>query len=154
MRSSSRLLLTFSSATRYSHELQRPVAENNPGIAGIEQGSLVSCHASRLTGIALSTIVNRVVNNSATDTSAIFQALADPTRRTMIERLSSGPMPVSRLAEPFPISAPAVSKHVRVLEKAGLIRREIRGRSHVCHLQSEGLRSALTWLEQQRRFWE
>ena len=87
-------------------------------------------------------------------TDPVFQALADPTRRLMIERLARESMPVSKLAEPFEISAPAVSKHVRILESAGLLRREIRGRVHMCHLQGEALSGAISWLEEQRRFWD
>jgi DNA-binding transcriptional ArsR family regulator len=84
----------------------------------------------------------------------VFQALADPTRREMIARLAREPMSVSQLSEPFDISAPAVSKHVRVLEASGLLRREIKGRRHVCHLRGDGLAAAYSWLEEQRRFWE
>lgn len=73
----------------------------------------------------------------------VFHALSDPTRRTMIERLARKPMIVLALAEPFDISAPVVSKHVRVLEIAGLLKREIRGRIHLCYLQGEGMRAVL-----------
>jgi DNA-binding transcriptional ArsR family regulator len=72
----------------------------------------------------------------------------------MIERLAQGPMPVSRLAEPFAMSAPAISKHVRVLERAGLLRREVRGRTHICHAQGDALRAAERWLDRQRQYWE
>ena len=86
--------------------------------------------------------------------NATFQALSDPTRRQMIERLGKSPMPVSHLAAPFAMSAPAISKHVRVLERAGLLRREVRGRVHMCHLETDALREALAWMHEQRRFWE
>ena len=84
----------------------------------------------------------------------LFHALSDRTRRIMVERLARQPMPVSRLAEPFAMSAPAISKHVRVLEEAGLLRREIRGRTHVCHLRIDALRAAERWLDRQRHYWE
>jgi len=84
----------------------------------------------------------------------VFQALADPTRRAMVERLARGPMSVARLGAPFAISGPAVTKHLRVLERAGLLRRERQGRVHVCHLQAEPLRDARAWLDEQQRFWE
>ena len=86
--------------------------------------------------------------------NAIFHALSDPTRRAMIERLGRASMPVTKLAEPFAMSAPAISKHVRVLERAGLLRREIRGRVHLCHLQADAMTDALSWMDEQRRFWE
>ena len=98
-------------------------------------------------------IVNHMVNYSI-QPEIVFQALADPTRRAMVERLSRRPMPVAELAEPFDMSAPAISKHLRVLDKAGLLRREIRGRVHICHLCNQPLNEALSWLEEQRRFWE
>lgn len=72
----------------------------------------------------------------------------------MIERLARRPMSVTELGEPFPISAPAISKHLRALERAGLIKREIRGRTHLCRLEPSAIDEALGWLEQQRSFWE
>lgn len=83
---------------------------------------------------------------------AVFKALSDSTRRAMVERLAQESMPVAQLAEPFKISAPAISKHLRVLERAGLLEREIRGTTHICHLRGEGLTAARAWLDAQRRF--
>lgn len=91
--------------------------------------------------------------NYQVSTDAVFNALADATRRAMVERLTRESMPVARLAEPFPISAPAISKHLRVLERAGLLEREIQGRTHICHLRGEGLAEAVSWLDEQGRFW-
>jgi DNA-binding transcriptional ArsR family regulator len=85
---------------------------------------------------------------------AIFAALADPTRRWMVARLTLGPCSVSDLSAPFPISAPAISKHLNVLEATGLIVRWKRGRSYYCQLQNDPLQLAGDWIERQRSFWE
>ena len=87
------------------------------------------------------------------DLSLLFHALADPTRRGMIRDLAQGERTVSDLAEPYAISLAAASKHVKALEAAGLIRREIRWRTHVCHLKPEALAAAHEWLDTYRRFW-
>jgi DNA-binding transcriptional ArsR family regulator len=84
---------------------------------------------------------------------AVFHALGDPTRRRMLAQLAEGERSVGQLAEPFAISLAAASKHVKALEKAGLIRREIRGRTHVCHLEPGPLASAHEWLAFYERFW-
>src|SRR5271168_5126190 len=86
--------------------------------------------------------------------SAIFGALSDPTRRQMLARLTHGPCSVSELGAPFPVSAPAISKHLNVLEETGLIARWKQGRTNYCQLLSEPLRRAGDWIEQQRGFWE
>lgn len=85
--------------------------------------------------------------------SAIFHALGDPTRRDMIRDLAVGERSVSDLAAPHDISLAAASKHVKALETAGLIRREIHWRTHVCHLNPEALAAAHDWLDSYRRFW-
>jgi DNA-binding transcriptional ArsR family regulator len=82
-----------------------------------------------------------------------FAALADPTRRAIVERLMRGDATVNELAEPFPISLPAVSRHLRVLEQASLIRQEREGTFRRCRLDPAGLRCATEWLEFHRRFW-
>ncbi|MCC4246872.1 ArsR/SmtB family transcription factor [Stappia indica] len=84
---------------------------------------------------------------------AIFQALGDATRRQMLLALSEGARSVSQLAEPFDMSLAAASKHVKVLEKAGLIRREVRWRTHTCRLEPGPLASAHDWLGFYERFW-
>jgi DNA-binding transcriptional ArsR family regulator len=86
--------------------------------------------------------------------SATFAALADPTRRAILERLSKGEATVNELAEPFPISGQAVSKHLRVLEQAGLIERGRSAQSRPSRLRAPGLRDASAWLDSYRRFWE
>jgi len=85
---------------------------------------------------------------------ATFAALADPTRRALVERLACGEARVSDLAAPFRMSLPAVSKHLGVLESAGLIRRRREGRAHYLSLHAEPMATAAAWLERHRRFWE
>ncbi len=83
----------------------------------------------------------------------IFHALGDATRRRMLRELAGGERTVSQLAEPFAISLAAASKHIKALESAGLIHREIRGRTHVCSLDPGPLASAHEWLSFYERFW-
>jgi len=83
-----------------------------------------------------------------------FAALADPTRRAILERLASGPATVKELAEPFQISLPAISKHLKVLEHAGLIERGREAQWRPARLQAAPLRDAFHWLETYRRNWE
>ena len=91
---------------------------------------------------------------NAPSLSAVFAALADPTRRAMMARLAQGPCSVTELGAPFAMSAPAISKHLRVLEQAVLIERWKAGRVHYCALLPERLQQAGDWIEQHRRFWE
>ena len=86
--------------------------------------------------------------------SEIFGALADPTRRAILARLALGETSVGELAEPFEMSLPAVSKHLNVLEAAGLVQREKQGRLRRCQLDSRPLEAAAGWIEEYRRFWE
>jgi DNA-binding transcriptional ArsR family regulator len=83
----------------------------------------------------------------------IFHALSDATRRRMLRELASGERTVSQLAEPFTMSLAAASKHIKVLESAGLIQREVRGRAHLCRLDPGPLESAHEWLSFYERFW-
>lgn len=84
---------------------------------------------------------------------AVFHALGDATRRRMLLELSEGERTVGQLAKPFAISLAAASKHIKTLEHAGLIRREVRGRTHVCRLEPGPLASAHEWLSFYERFW-
>ena len=84
---------------------------------------------------------------------AVFHALGDATRRQMLRELSQGERTVSQLAEPYAISLAAASKHIKALENAGLIRREVRGRTHLCRLDPGPLASAHEWLSVYERFW-
>lgn len=86
--------------------------------------------------------------------SLTFSALADPTRRGMLERLSHGPATVTELAEPFDISMPAISKHLQVLERAGLIERGREAQWRPAQLKAEPLKEVSDWLEQYRMYWE
>lgn len=83
-----------------------------------------------------------------------FSALADPTRRAILRRLAAGEATVQELAKPFPISQPAISKHLKVLERAGLITRGRRAQWRPAELRAETLGDAADWLEQYRRLWE
>ncbi len=86
--------------------------------------------------------------------SATFAALADPTRRAILARLCSGERSVTELAEPFEMSLPAISKHLKVLERAGLIARTREAQWRPCRLEARPLKQAADWLERYRRFWE
>lgn len=94
------------------------------------------------------------MQSSETDRlDSIFSALADPTRRAILARLASGEASVKELAEPFAMSLPAVSKHLKVLERAGLITRGRDAQWRPCRLEAGPLREAARWMEDYRRFW-
>jgi DNA-binding transcriptional ArsR family regulator len=86
--------------------------------------------------------------------SSTFAALADPTRRAILARLALGETSVTELAEPFEMSMPAVSKHLKVLERAGLIARGREAQWRPCRLDAGPLKDAASWIEEYRRFWE
>jgi len=88
------------------------------------------------------------------DLNTTFAALADPTRRAILARLASGKSSVTELAEPFEMSLPAISKHLKVLERAGLIARGREAQWRPCRLAAGPLKDAADWLEHYRRFWE
>jgi DNA-binding transcriptional ArsR family regulator len=85
---------------------------------------------------------------------AVFGALADPTRRAILTRLTQGEASVAELAKPFTVSQPAISRHLRVLERAGLISRSRRATARLSHLEAEPLKEATVWLAGYREFWE
>ena len=93
-----------------------------------------------------------VNNQQALDST--FAALSDATRRGILARLATGEASVTELAQPYDMSLPAVSKHLRVLESAGLVARSKDGRVHRCRLEAAPLKSAADWIEHYRRFWE
>lgn len=95
-----------------------------------------------------------MVKYSENTLDQVFYALCDPTRRALLERLSQGESQVTELAEPYAMSLPAVSKHIGVLEKAGLVMRSKDGRIRRCKLVPEKLETANEWLEKYRVFWE
>ena len=88
------------------------------------------------------------------DLSTVFSALADPTRRAILERLADGDATVGELAEPFTMSLPAISKHLRVLERAGLVAKSRDGTRRYCRVTAAPLHTATSWLEDYRRHWE
>jgi DNA-binding transcriptional ArsR family regulator len=92
-----------------------------------------------------------MVNSGRLD--GLFAALADPTRRRMIERLARGPMSVGEMAAGFAISQPGISKHVKVLERSGLLKRDVVGRVHRCRIEPKAMEAVSEWLDEQRRFW-
>jgi len=94
-----------------------------------------------------------MVELQAARMNSIFHALGDATRRQMLRDLAGHERTVGELAEPFSISLAAASKHIKVLESAGLIRREVRGRTHLCRLDPGPLASAHEWLSFYERFW-
>ena len=89
----------------------------------------------------------------AIDLDAVFSALADPTRRAILARLTQGDAPVAALAAPFKMSQPAVSRHLKVLEEAGLISRTRQATARISHLEAKPLREATAWLAEYQRFW-
>ena len=97
---------------------------------------------------------NQMVNYLADPLAATFAALADPTRRAIIERLAQGEASVNELAQPFAVSLPAISKQLRVLERAGLLVQEKEGRIRRCRLEAAPMRDALQWLDRYRQLWE
>jgi DNA-binding transcriptional ArsR family regulator len=92
--------------------------------------------------------------SQSTELDRIFSALADPTRRAILRALTRRPATINEIARPFSVSLNAVSKHVMVLERAGLLRREINGREHHCWIEPRPLHEAEQWLEYYRQFWE
>ena len=94
-----------------------------------------------------------MVEHSAVYLDAVFHALADSTRRAMLHRLAEGEQSVSELAAPFAMSLAGASKHLKVLENAGLVRRRIDGRVHYCRLEAARLAEAEAWLRYYERFW-
>jgi DNA-binding transcriptional ArsR family regulator len=97
---------------------------------------------------------NRIQNNPADRLSMIFMALADPTRRHILELLSKGDATVNELARPFSVSLPAISNHLKVLERAGLISRGRNAQWRPCRLEVETLKEGAEWMDQYRQLWE
>lgn len=95
-----------------------------------------------------------MLNHQTASLDAVFHALADPTRRGMVERLTRGPASVSELAQPLRMSLPAVVQHLAVLEQCGLIKSEKVGRVRTCHIETGALRTAETWINERRTLWE
>jgi DNA-binding transcriptional ArsR family regulator len=100
------------------------------------------------------TIFNLMVEYDSNQLDRVFSSLGDPTRRTLLQRLCLGPASVTELAAPMDMSLNAVSKHLKVLEQAGLIRREIEGRVHHVYLNAAPLENAERWVNHYRQFWD
>src|SRR5580704_18034441 len=94
-----------------------------------------------------------VAYSPARDAEATFQALADPTRRAVLDLLRRGSQPAGQIAEAFPVSRPAISKYLRLLRRAHLVREHREGRNRTYHLNPEPLRAVDSWIEQYRSFW-
>jgi DNA-binding transcriptional ArsR family regulator len=99
-------------------------------------------------------MVNQMVKYASATLNQTFAALADPTRRRILAHLARGDRRVTDLARPHAMSLPAISKHLRVLEKAGLLRRRRYGRVHQMQLNAKPLKQAARWVEEYRKFWE
>ncbi len=99
-------------------------------------------------------ILNHMVKDRSPSLDRVFHALAHPARRMMLRRLAAGEWNLSELAAPLRMSFPAASKHVRVLERARLVRRRVVGRTHLCRIEAKPLADANGWLQEYRRLWE
>jgi DNA-binding transcriptional ArsR family regulator len=99
-------------------------------------------------------MILRYMLNQSSDLDRLFQALADPARRAMVERLSRGPAPVSELARPLPMSLPAAMQHLSVLEAAGLVRSQKVGRVRTCVIEPLALSQAEQWIKARQVEWE
>jgi DNA-binding transcriptional ArsR family regulator len=98
--------------------------------------------------------LNGYANQASDRLDMTFAALADPTRRAILARLALGEAPVNELATPFAMSQPAISKHLKVLERAGLIKRDREAQRHLSKLEAKPLAEAVEWLADYRKFWE
>lgn len=94
-----------------------------------------------------------MVNSKEQQLNQIFSVLSDPTRRAMLKRLEQGEMSVADLSHPFDMTKSAITKHVKILENSGLLKRTIEGRIHYCRLEAEPLKSASEWMKFYERFW-
>ena len=98
-------------------------------------------------------IVYHMVNYTESELNTIFSALSDPTRRAMLSRLVNEDMSVADLSQPFAMTKPAITKHIKVLEKAGLLSRTIEGRVHRCRIKPEPLKAVSKWVSFYEQFW-
>lgn len=94
-----------------------------------------------------------MVELHTSELNELFRALADPTRRAMLRELADGPRTVGELAAPFDISLAGASKHIQMLERAGLLRRDVQGRVHTCRLEASPMHAGMEWLRHYERFW-
>lgn len=101
----------------------------------------------------LRSIFNHMVKLSSSQLDAIFHALSDPTRRTILHTLATGEHSIGELAAPFDMSFSGASKHIKALEQAGLVQRTVQGRNHICRLAPEPMAQAMRWLQTYEHFW-
>ena len=94
-----------------------------------------------------------MVDDRSAQLDVVFQALADATRRSMLRRLAKEELTVGQLAEPFDMSLAAASKHIKVLERAGLVQRTVQGRTHVCRLDARPMHGGMEWIRYYEQFW-
>jgi len=94
------------------------------------------------------------MQQASSNLDQVFFALSDGTRRAILSRLTEGSTTIGELAKPFEMSSPAISKHMKILENAGLIKRRIKGRQHHCTLATDALKTAEDWINFHRKFWE
>src|SRR6478609_1753731 len=133
------------SMPRRARNCARP--KSAPGMARMTPKTNIAAHAAANSD-------RPIFNHMVERLDDVFAAISDPTRRAILAGLADREMTISEIAEPFDMSFYAVSKHVRVLENAGLILRDVRGREHHCSLNPEPLREAGAWIENYRTFWE
>jgi DNA-binding transcriptional ArsR family regulator len=98
-------------------------------------------------------VLYNIMVNSPGSLDAVFAALSDPTRRRIVERLARGSLTIGQIAAEFPISQPAISRHVRVLEESGVLDRRVEGRVHHCTLAPDAMNGAAGWIGKQTAFW-
>ena len=94
-----------------------------------------------------------MVDNTSHQLDEMFHALSDPTRRAMLRSLAAEPHNVGDLAKPFEISLAAASKHIKVLERAGLVKRSVQGRTHICRLDARPMHAGMEWIRHYEKFW-
>jgi DNA-binding transcriptional ArsR family regulator len=116
--------------------------------------SVENYSTDRLTIAPRFPILNHMVEQSSQPLDSVFRALGDPTRRAMLRSLAAGERNIGDLAAPFRMSFAAASKHVKVLEGAGLVRRKVQGRRHICRIQPAPLAAADEWLRFYERLWK
>jgi DNA-binding transcriptional ArsR family regulator len=97
--------------------------------------------------------INHMVEQHAERLDSVFHALADPTRRAILRRLAAGESSIGELAAPFKMTFAGASKHIKALERAGLVRRTVKGRTHLCRLEPDPLAEAHEWLRSYEQFW-
>ena len=115
--------------------------------------SPIKYSTNRLTKGSIDAILNHMVESKSPQLDAVFHALADPTRRSMLRTLAEQDCSIGELAAPFEMSLAAASKHVKVLERVGLLQRTVHGRTHICRLDTRPMRTGIEWMRYYEKFW-